>query len=1126
MKKMLNGIMPGWGQMIQKIWLVMRLTIFLTFIFLFKVSAEVYSQQSKLTLKLDNVPLEQVFQAIHEQSGYDFFYKTDQIPSGKRVSVDYKNKQVGDILEEVLKGTNLGFYVLDQDIVITPGKYQKEQASQQVLKVTGKVIDVQGQPLPGVTVVIKGMTNGTITDADGNYTIGNVPVNAVLTFSFVGMRSQDIEVGGKKVINIRLEEETIGLEEVVAIGYGTVKKSDLTGAVGSVGGQEIAERQVTQISQALQGAISGVTVTRDNSAPGATATIRIRGITSIGDSDPLIIVDGVPVDDINDINPNDVEDISVLKDAASASIYGSRAAAGVILVTTKRAKIGEIGLTYNYEFGLEKPTRLPDYVGAVRYMQMVNELRWNDNGNIEGGEYPTYTEDIVNNYASLHEENPDLYPDTDWNSLILKNDAPRQSHMLSITAGSKTIRTKASLAYDETDGLYTGKKYKRFTTRFNNDISINKYLSASLDFYAKRSISESPSMDPIYYMRISAPVYAAAWSNGLIAEGKSGANIYGQLKYGGYKHYWYNQIGGKVSLDFSPLDGLKLTVAVSPDFGFDKGKEFLKKVQYTDYDDPTTYVGTLQWASSTSLTETRDDNYRVTSQFLANYVKSFGKHSLNLLAGYEDYHAFNEDLEASSDQMELSSYPYLDLGNENYLSNEGSAYENAYHSYFGRIMYNYDSKYFFQGNIRYDGSSRFAKDYRWGAFPSFSAGWVLSEESFMKDIPNLSFLKLRASWGTLGNERIGNYPYQSTIDFYSALFYEGNEVVSAQTAAQTQYAIKDISWETTESFDFGVDADFLRNKLQFSGDYYKKVTKDMLLELEIPDYIGFDNPDQNTGKMHTKGWEVSLGWNDKIGPVKYAVSANVSDFKSVMGDLGGIEIESNNQVNFKGSQYLEWYGYQSDGIFQTQDDVDNSAVLNSNVAPGDIKYKDISGPDGVPDGTISSDYDRVLLGGSLPRYTFGGNIRLEYKNLDFSLVFQGVGKQNVRKTTMMAEGLLENWGNFPALIDGKYWSNYNTDAQNLKATYPRLSYNSVSNNYAMSDFWMFNGGYFRLKNLTLGYTIPALWAEKLRIQSIRVFGTVSDFLSIDKYPRGWDPESSASGYPITASFTFGASVKF
>ncbi len=1126
MIKLLKPLFPI-GKCYSKLLLIMKLNVLFLVLCTFQISAISYSQDAKVNLKMEEATLADIFNEIEAQSEYRIFYRVNDLDLSKHYTVKFNNCKAKDVLDQVLDGSGSTFKCIDKIIVISSSLKDQE------IVVKGKIIDVDGIPLPGVNVVEKGTTNGTITDYNGEYTISISSPDAILSFSYVGYLTEEIEVAGNTKIDITMVEDIQSLEEVVVIGYGTVKKADLTGAVSSVKSDDITSRQATQISQALQGSMSGVMVTRDNSAPGASSTIRIRGVTTLGDNNPLIILDGVPVDNINDINPNDVESISVLKDAASASIYGSRAAAGVILVTTKRAAKGELSINYNFEYGIEKPTELASYVDAVRYMQMANELKWNDNGNLEGGEFPTYAEDVINNYATLHAENPDLYPDTDWVDLILKNNAPRETHVLSITGGTESIRSKASIAYDNVGGLYMGKNYKRLTARINNDIEINKYLSAKLDFYAKRSISENPSENPMYTMRISAPVYAAEWSNGLVAEGKSGGNIYGQIKYGGYKDYWYNQVGGKAALDFKPFEGFTLSAIISPDFKYDKGKEFLKKVEYTDYDDPSTYVGTLQWAKTTSLKDIRNDSYRVTAQLIANYSKSFAGHNLNLMGGYENYKAFYETMNSSSEQLELTTYPYLDLANENYLGSEGNAYENAYRSYFGRIMYNYANKYFVQGNIRYDASSRFDQDYRWGSFPSFSAGWIVSEEDFMSDVPVLSFLKLRGSWGVLGNERIldqygdaNYYPYQSTMAFGSALFYNGSTVVSSQSAAQQYYAIRDISWETTESFDFGLDANFFENRLRFTGDVYKKTTNDMLLELEIPDYLGFDNPQQNTGKMNTKGWEASLGWNDRIGEFSYSVSVNISDSKSVMGELGGIVFDEDGKATYKDSEFEEWYGYVSDGIYQTQEEVENSATLSSTVTVGDVKYVDISGPDGVPDGIISADYDRVLLGGSLPRYIYGGNIHLEYKNFDFSVVVQGVGKQNSQLTQRMVRGYSDNWGNFPGLIDGKYWSAYNTDEQNASAIYPRLSYVSAGNNYTTSDYWLFNGAYFRVKNLTIGYTIPEILLNKLRLQGVRIYGSMSDFLSINNYPEGWDPEVSSDGYPITASFVFGASVKF
>lgn len=994
-----------------------------------------------------------------------------------------------------------------------------------LLQVSGRVTDQDGEPIPGVTIQFKAdPTKGTVTDFDGYYKLEVPDESTSLVFSAVGFMTQEVTVGAQTVIDLRLQEDVKVLDEVVVVGYSSQVKKDLTGAVSTLKSEDIEDRNTVQLSEALQGTMPGVTVTRNSNAPGATSSIRIRGVTTIGDSNPLIIVDGVPMDNINDINPNDVENISVLKDAASASIYGSRAAAGVILITTKRARTGELGLQYNMEYGLERPTMNPEFVDAVRYMEMFNELSWNDAGN-GADEYPTFARDLVEDYDNLNRQNPDLYPNTDWIDLMQNDFAPRQSHSLSLTAGSEKIKTLTSLVYDNIGALYDGRDYQRMTARFNSDFTISDALSVSFDVNFKRTISEQPVLDPIYRMRISAPIYAATWTDGRIASGKSGANIFAQTKYGGFNNDWYNLLGGRMAVNFEPLEGFKLSAVLAPNMGMNKGKLFRKQIPYYAADDPTVFEGFMEGASATSVSEVRNDYNRVTWQFLANYNKQFGNHGLDLMAGFESFQSFNESLSASRDQYDLHTFPYLNVGPLEFRDNGGTAWENAYNSYFGRIVYNYKGRYLLQGNVRFDASSRFHQDYRWGMFPSVSLGWVLSEESFFKDIDALSFLKFRASWGTLGNERIGNYPYQSTIAFSNALFYQGNAVVANKTAAQVEYAIEDISWETTESYDIGLDVSLWDYRLTFTADYFEKSTQDMLLALEIPDYIGFDNPSQNTGRMRTRGWETQLTWKDQVGAFNYAVSVNFSDFKSTMGDLGGTEFLGD-QVKFAGSQFNEWYGYLSDGLFQTQEEVDASPVTNNSVRPGDVKYRDISGPDGVPDGMISPEYDRVLLGGSMPRYEYGGSIRLGWNGFDLAIGMQGVGRQSNRLSGIMVNPFLEAWGNVSAEYDGNYWSAYNSAAQNMGARYPRLSFNNRGNNYAMSDFWLHPGSYFRVKNVNLGYTLPKALISQIGLQNLRLFLNTIDLLTIDSYPQGWDPEASVHGYPITTSFIFGLSAKF
>src|SRR5690606_24501552 len=430
------------------------------------------------------------------------------------------------------------------------------------------------------------------------------------------------------------------------------------------------------------------------------------------------------------------------------------------------------------------------------------------------------------------------------------------------------LRTKASIGYDKVGALYEGRTYDRATIRVNNDVKINDYLSAKIDLNYLRSLSDQPYIDPIYYTFISAPVYAATWSDGRIAAGKTGNNIYASLKEGGFRNDTRQTLGGRLSLDFKPIKDLTLTGVFAPNVIMSSGKAFRKRVPYYTWNDHTVFEGVIEFNLSTMLTESRSEYQHYTTQFLANYNNSLGRHTIGLLGGYENFYAKSESVGASRDQYVLTSFPYLNQGPLEFRNNSGSAWENAYRSYFGRFMYNFDEKYYVQANIRRDGSSRFHKDHRWGTFPSVSLGWVLSRESFINDTGALSFLKLRASWGNLGNERIGNYPYQATISFGNALFHKGDAISSELTAAQTAYAIQNISWEKTESYDLGIDANFFTNRLQLTADYFQKTTRDMLLALEIPSFLGFSNPSQNAGIMKSKGWEFQAAWQDQVGELK------------------------------------------------------------------------------------------------------------------------------------------------------------------------------------------------------------------------------------------------------------------
>lgn len=1005
--------------------------------------------------------------------------------------------------------------------------------AQQTTKVTGVVSDENGEPLTGAGVLIKGTTNGTTTGIDGDFTL-EVPRGATLTISYIGYVDQDVVPGTRSRLEIALEPDSKLLDEVVVIGYGTVKRKDLTGSVASVRGEDIEVKRTTTLSTALQGSLSGVLVTRDNSAPGASAgSIRVRGVTTIGTSDPLIIVDGVQVSSMDYVNPADVQSISVLKDAAAASIYGSKAAAGVILITTKRGEKSNFSLNYTGEFGLEIPTAEPDMVGVTRFLEMSNELLYNDNPT--AGFFQLYTADQVKNWVKYNATDPNHYPITDWRGLMMRKFAPRQTHQVSVSGGNELVRSKVSFAYDEVRGLYEGRGFQRFTLRANNDITIIKdKLNASIDLNVRRGKNRNTVYNPFDDMRKTPAVYAAMWADGRIAEGKSGANPYGLLKDGGNSTSWSTQIGGKGTIEFKPIKELSIQGVISPFFNFSKSKQFKQAVYYTLMDDPSAFGGWLEGGGSSystnKLSETRNDSYTITSQVLINYHQTFGTaHNFSAMAGYENYVLNSENLTAARDQYELTQYPYLNVGPEDFMENSGSAEEYTSNSFFGRIMYDYKERYLVQANIRHDGSSRFARKYRWGTFPSVSAGWVMSEEPFMAGAKSvLSFLKLRASWGMLGNERIGSnyFPYMALINFGDALFYKDGNVSSAKTASQRALAVEDITWETTTSTDLGLDASFFDNRLSLGFDYYWKKTDGMLLSIEIPWQMGYTNPKTNAGKMSTNGWDLELGWNDRIGDFAYSVNVNLSDFISRNDYLNNADIIGTSTIQRAGEYYNAYYGYLSDGLFLSQADVDASAKLNNSVGVGDIKYKDVSGPDGVPDGKISPEYDRVVLGNQLPRYQYGGTINLSWKGLDFSMAFQGIGKKNSYLGAAMVQPLRDNYGNIPAIIDGKYWTAFNTDAENASAKYPRLTKVGISNNYAISDYWIFNGAYFRLKNITLGYTLPSNWTSVIGMKKLRIYASASDVFCISNYPKGWDPEMGYSSYPITTSVLMGISIKF
>ena len=994
-------------------------------------------------------------------------------------------------------------------------------SGQDEVSVSGTVTDEQGEPLIGASVLIKGTTVGSITDLDGKFSI-KIPVSgADLEISYIGYITKEVTVTTQDNLTIALEPDNKLLDEVVVIGYGTVKRKDLTGSVASVRGDDIAARKTTTLSTALQGSLSGVLVQRSSSAPGASASsIRVRGVTTMGTSDPLIIVDGVQTDDIDYVNSNDVESITVLKDAAAASIYGAKAAAGVILITTRRGSATDLTISYNGEFGWEIPTEQPQMVGLTRYLEMSNELLYNDNNG--GGFYQQYQPDQIRNWVSNNATDPDNYPITDWNSLILKKSAPRTTHTVTVNGGNDVVRSSVSLAYDQVNALYDGRKFQRYMLRANNDFTIIKdRLYATLDINIRRAKNDRPVYEPFDELRKIPAIYPAVWENGAYADGKSGANPYALIHESGTNTAWSTQIGGKASLELRPVKGLSIQAIISPFINYTKTKQFKQAAYWYSKDDPTVIGGTLEGGgqsyTSTSLSEQRNDNYHVTSQVIANYMETFReKHNLNVMVGYENYVMKSENLGAGRDFYDLTSYPYLNVGPEEYQTNNGTASEYTSNSFFGRIMYDYDGRYLVQANVREDASSRFARNYRWGTFPSFSAGWVISEENWMQSTRNwLSFLKLRASWGMLGNERIGSnyFPYMALVSFNDALFYDspdGGVVVSDKASIMNNLAVEDITWETTTSTDIGLDLGFFNQRLHATFDWYWKNTDPLLAIITTKGSMGVTSIAMNAGAQKTHGWEATL----KISPIyrphegiNWNISLNATSSRSRYADIG----DSFSELNEEGKASLSGTTRYYDGGSPTA----IWAVRSAGIDPATGRELFIK-----KDGSYSFTYDaddEVVVGDTEPKIEGILGTTLYYKGLSFGAYFRYQLGGQVFNTSLFEK--VENIGTEDV---------YNN--QDKRALYDRWSTSnreayfkgiSLVQTTSKSSRFVMDENTFTGESFYIGYEFPDRIVRKMRLGAMSVQLSMSDMfrLSSVRVERGTD-------YPFARSVSLSVGITF
>jgi TonB-linked SusC/RagA family outer membrane protein len=1006
--------------------------------------------------------------------------------------------------------------------------------------VSGKITDEKGEGLPGVSVVLKGTTRGTTTDATGQYRLSIPNGKAVLIISFVGYLRQEVDVNNRSVVNVQLQTDDKSLEEVVVVGYGTQKKVNLTGAVSTVESKAIENRPVSNLANALQGVTPGLNVTRASGQPGRESmSIQIRGVTSAnGNVNPLVILDGVsaPITTLQTLNPNDVESISILKDAAAAAIYGAQAAGGVILVTTKKGKAGKVIFDYLAQYGSDWSINTP------KRMSLLEEANFSNLARKNSGSGPEYNDDDLQRIRDgiPYVVNPAdtgtylFYNQESLSDQILKKFTAMQTHNLTARGGTDKLNFLISGGYYNKQGLFKvgPDNYKRYNLRVNlgsqltKHISIDTRLSYTLDKTRSSSVDASGSglIYQINRLRTRTPFFTP---EGRYNGAGSAATAYASLESGGYNNYDRNFFDGVFTLQAANfVKGLTLRAVAGTQYRLGNRAIFNRTVPLWGKSRILSY---LNQVNSYQLTNEVTKNTNL--QFLANYDFKVGeKHNFGFFAGYqwEDFR-FQADSSRATNLVS-NDLPTLNLGDDKTKINGETIYTYAYQSVFGRFNYNYADKYLFEATIRQDESSKLAPGLRTKIFPSASAGWNMHREPwFSRALPVFSEFKLRGSWGRLGGALGTNLGY---YDYLSQLSKNANLVLGdARTSYIYQGSIpsSSLSWETIETTDFGVDMAFLQNRLQFNGDYYVKFNRNMLTPQQLPATIGIGTPRKNNGELKSWGWEAELRFRDRIGKdFTYLVAANLSDNQNRLVNYSGrtvVAAGTNNLI--EGYPINTIWGYQSAGYFQTADEVKAAPFQDNRTGAGDVKFIDQDGDQKltVGQGTVANHGDLILLGTTQARMLFGVTLGAQWKGFDLTVFFQGVGKRSYRPNTESIAPLLVTWKQALA-IHNDYWT-----PEHMDALYPR-PYVGATHNYVSSDKWVLNASYVRMKNLQFGYTLPSTLTERIGVSRARFFFSGQDLFTLSglgKFQGYFDPESRDgvdNDYPYFATASVGLNVSF
>ena len=1072
---------------------------------------------SQITLNVHSTSVKSVINKIEKQTDYRFFFEDNLSGLTKKVNINVKDKPINYVLDEVLSQTGICYTIKGNNQVVIHEAKQKNSQQTENKVIKGLVVDNLGEPIIGANIMVKGTANGTISDMDGNFTL-NVPNNAVLTISYIGYSNQEVKVGDETNFTITLKEDKELLDEVVVVGYGVTKKVDLTGAVDVIKSEEITKQPAMQVSQALEGLSPGLRATQSSGQPGADgARFRVRGVGSINaSSDPLILIDGV-AGDINTLDPNDIDNISVLKDAGAAAIYGSRASNGVILVTTKRGKSGKISIDLNAYVGFQNPTNITDFLNATDYLRAIG-----DNATLE-----------------QYLKNPtdkDHYPDTKWTDLCFTESGFVNYENLSISGGNEKAQSRVSLSHQKQNGNIKNFSHERIQIRTNNDFKFNDKLSVNVDLNFVNTINDSPNSSANFILSEAyrnPAIYGAYYSDGRYVSTPTGSNVAAIINESGYSKSKSNLFKGAAKVIYKPIKEIILQASYGINYSQGYGKSWKTPYElYRNFEDATPQIKGGGPNNEAQLNRSNSQQWSQNILATAQFVKEFNKHSIDALFGYEIYMNKYEDFGASR-----YGYPiYLEIlnaGNAENDSNYGSENHSALLSHFGKLSYNFDNRYLLSASLRHDGSSKFAPENRWGWFPSFSFGWNLHNESFFPKDIFLNRLKFRTSWGTLGNQSINsNFPYASLISI-GASYYANGQI--QQGASQNTMSNRKITWEKGQTLNIGLDFGMFNERLVGTLEYYVRKSSDLLGTLQIPYTIGLNQPTANVFSMQNSGLDVSLEWRHNINDFSYKISGNMGFLKNKVTDLNDLNfIKQGGTILQVGETINSIYGYESIGLFKDQDEINNSPKQFGKLTPGDIHYKDQltidTDGDGKPDkadGVINED-DRVIIGKPLPTVTFGGVLSLGYKNFDLSVNIQGECGKDIFLNSYLTQPLY-NGGNISKWQMEESWR-----PDNLGAKFPVIKqYASGSNNSKVNSTYVFSADYLRLRNITLGYTFPKSLLAKTPFNRIRLYASCQNLFTIDKLPQGIDPLTPSSNgsvfnvpYPIAQSYTFGINVSF